>query len=68
MTVRLSGKLLAVADKTLVDVPHDPHLDLLGEVELSEHFLLPPYWSGPLFVVELVLYSSRLKSLDPHII
>ena len=54
----LAGKLLAVAVEALRDVLHDLHLDLLGEVKLSEHLLLPPYWRGPLFSVELVLNSS----------
>ena len=59
----LADKLLTVAVKALLDVLHDLHLKLLSEVELSEYLLLPPYWCGPLFVVELVLYSPRLESL-----
>ena len=64
----LAGRLLAVAVETLLDVLHDLQLQLLSEVELSKYLLLPPNWSGPLLIVELVLDSSRLESLDPHVV
>ena len=68
MTVRLAGKLLAVADKTLGDVLHDLHLDLLGEVEISEDLLFSPYWSGSLLIVKLMLDCARLEPLNPHVV
>ena len=64
----LAGRLLAVGGETLLDVLHDLQLQLLSEVELSKYLLLPPNWSGPLLIVELVLKSSRLESLDPHVV
>ena len=68
MTVRLAGGLLAVADKTLGDVLHDLHFDLLSEVELSEDLLFSPYWGGSLLIVKLMLDCARLEPLNPHIV
>ena len=64
----LAGKILAVVVETRLDVLHDLHLQLLCKVELSEYLLLPPNWSGPLLVVKLMLGSSRLETLDPHVV
>ena len=68
MTIRLDGNLLAVAGKRLGDVLDDLHLDLLGEVELSEDLLLPPHRSGSVLVVEPMLGCSRLEPFNAHII